>query len=221
MIFGLDEGTLISNIESLKKETQQQNAARQKELEEKAKEEFSKYIENGTIDTVSIASYKNTNLRTKIKLKEDNKSTDIQVSEFLNSDFCKKNNIAGFFISNGNQKEFISGEIHEGIRYYYIGTTVQYGIKFNWYVDGKEFSITLGANSDGSIRVIGDRPTDKDLEENKDVKIEVGGDYLSLADAVKTCKQNSQQSNDTSSKLSQPSATEHFCPVVDTTVNVL
>ncbi|MGY5878198.1 hypothetical protein [Wolbachia endosymbiont of Nasonia giraulti] len=67
--------------EALEKTQQQQSAARQKELEEKAKEEFGKYIENGTIDTVSIASDKNTNLLcTKIKLKDDNKNTDIRVS---------------------------------------------------------------------------------------------------------------------------------------------
>ncbi|WP_264331215.1 hypothetical protein [Wolbachia endosymbiont (group B) of Erebia ligea] len=67
--------------EALEKTQQQQSAARQKELEEKAKEEFGKYIENGTIDTVSIASDKNTNLLcTKIKLKDNNKNTDIRVS---------------------------------------------------------------------------------------------------------------------------------------------
>uniref|UniRef100_A0A3B0JF69 Uncharacterized protein n=1 Tax=Wolbachia endosymbiont of Aleurodicus floccissimus TaxID=2152762 RepID=A0A3B0JF69_9RICK len=192
---------------------QQQDAAKQEELEKKAKEEFGKYIENGTIDAMSIKRDSNSDLLyTIIKLKEDNKSTDIRVSEFLNSEFCKKNNIAGFFISNGNQKEFISGEIHEGIRYYCLGTTVQYGIKFNWYVDGKEFSITLGANSDGSIRVIGDRPTDKDLEENKDVKIKAGNAYLSLADAVKMCRQQ----EDPSSTVKQASANEHCRPLART-----
>uniref|UniRef100_A0A3B0JBZ0 Uncharacterized protein n=1 Tax=Wolbachia endosymbiont of Aleurodicus dispersus TaxID=1288877 RepID=A0A3B0JBZ0_9RICK len=192
--------------EALEKTQQQQSAAKQEELEKKAKEEFGKYIENGTIDAMSIKRDSNLDLLyTIIKLKEDNKSTDIKVSEFLNSDFCKKNKIVGFCISNGNQKEFISGEIYEGIRYYYIGTTVQYGIKFNWYVDGKECSITLGANSDGSIRIISDRPTDADLEKNKDVKIKVGNAYLSLADAVKMCRQQ----EDPSSTVKQASANEH------------
>ncbi|WP_353287446.1 hypothetical protein [Wolbachia endosymbiont (group B) of Gerris lacustris] len=62
-------------------------------------------------------------------------------------------------------------------------------------MDGKERSITLGANSDGSIRVIGDRPADKDLEENKDIKIQVGDNLLSLAEAVKTCRQPSSTMN--------------------------
>lgn len=217
----IDEPTFIRDVESLQKKMkealektqQQQSAAKQEELEKKAKEEFGKYIENGTIDSMSIKRDSNLDLLyTIIKLKEDNKSTDIKVSEFLNSDFCKKNKIVGFRISNGNQKEFISGEIYEGIRYYYIGTTVQYGIKFNWYVDGKECSITLGANSDGSIRIISDRPTDADLEKNKDVKIKVGNAYLSLADAVKTCRQQ----EDPSSTVKQASANEHCRPLART-----
>ncbi len=55
---------------------------------------------------------------------------------------------------------------------------------------------------------MGDKPADEDLEKNKDVRIKVGDRYLSLASAVKTCKQNSQQRNENSasSKLNQPSA---------------
>ena len=125
-----------------------------------------------------------------IKLKDDNENTDIEISEFLNNDFRKKNNINEIRILNGDQEEIVCGFVsNEGKRCYDLGTTVQYGIKFNWYVDGKEYSITLGANSDGSIRIISDRPTDADLEKNKDVKIKVGNAYLSLADAVKTCRQ--------------------------------
>lgn len=201
---------------------QQQIAAKQKELEEKAKAElekkakaeFGKYIKNGTIDAVSIEKRKDQNsLYATIKLKDDNKNTDIRVSEFLNSEFCKENNIAGFLLSSGDQKELISGYIHEGVRYYNLGTAAQYGIKFNWYVGERECSITLGANSDGSIRVIGDRPTDKDLEENKDVKIKVPGlDYLTLADAVKTCRQQ----EDPSSTVKQASANEHCRPLART-----
>ncbi len=220
---GYDEEKLISNTESLQKKMkealekmQQQNAARQKELEKKIEEEFSKCIESGTIDAVSITKYGDQNLLyATIKLKEDNKSTDIKVSEFLNSDFCKKNNIVGFFLSNGDQKESINGHIYKGVRYYYLGTTTQYKIKFNWYIDERECSITLSANSDGTIKIVSDKPDNKDLEENKDVKIKVGNTYLSLADAVKTCKQNSQQSDEASSKLSQSSsANEHFRPLV-------
>lgn len=220
VILGIDESTLICDIESLQKKMeeklkgmQQQNEARQEELEKKIEEKFRKYIENGTIDEISIKKYSNQDrLYTIIKLKEDNKSTDIKVSEFLNSDFCKENNIAGFLLLSGDQKECISCYIREGIRYYCLGTTDQYGMKFNWYVDGKEFSITLGANSDGSIRVIGDRPTDADLEKNKDVKIKVGNAYLSLADAVKTCRQQ----EDPISTVKQVSVNEHCLPLART-----
>lgn len=200
--------------EALEKTQQQQSAAKQEELQKKAKEEFGKYIENGTIDTMSIKRDSNVDLLyTIIKLKEDNKSTDIKVSEFLNSEFCKKNNIAGFSLSNGDQKEVVHGFVDEnGVRCYSLGTAAQYGIKFNWYVDGKEFSITLGANSDDSIRIISDRPTDADLEKNKDVKIKVGNAYLSLADAVKTCRQQ----EDPSSTVKQASANEHCWPLART-----
>ncbi|OAM05795.1 MAG: hypothetical protein TV41_02700 [Wolbachia endosymbiont of Dactylopius coccus] len=218
VILGIDESTLICDIESLQKKMeeklkgmQQQNEARQEELEKKIEEKFRKYIENGIVDTVSITKYEDQNLfYATIKLKDDNKNTDIRVSELLNSEFCKDNNIAGFLLSSGDQKEPISGYIHEGVRYYDLGCTTQYKIKFNWYVDGKECSIELGTNSDGNIKIVGNKPADADLEKNKDVRIKVGNDYLSLADTVKTCK---QEKNEASSKLSQPSTTEYFRPV--------
>ena len=214
VIPGLDESKLINDIESLQKKMkealektqQQQSAARQKELEEKAKEKFRKYIENGIVDAVSITKYEDQNLFYEtIKLKDDNKNTDIRVSELLNSEFCKENNIAGFLLSSGDQKEPISGYIHEGVRYYNLGTAAQYGIKFNWYIGERECSITLSA-SDGSIKIVSNKPDDKDLEKNKDVKIKVPVlGYLSLADAVKTCRQQ----EDPSSTVKQALANEH------------
>ncbi|UIP93129.1 hypothetical protein JSQ73_002100 [Wolbachia endosymbiont of Anopheles demeilloni] len=199
--------------EALEK-AQQQSAARQKELEEKAKEELSKYIKNGTIDTVSIAKYSDQDLfYATIKLKDDNKNIDIKVSKFLNSKFCKENNIAGFFISNGSQEKIIHGKLDEkGVRCYYLGTTDQYGMKFNWYVGERECSITLSA-SDGSIKIVSNKPDDKDLEKNKDVKIKIPGlGYLSLADAVKTCRQQ----EDPSSTVKQASANKHCRPLART-----
>lgn len=171
------------------------------ELEKKANAEFGKYIENGAIDSTSITKTQSGNLYAAITL-QDNNNTSIKISEFLNSKFCTENSIAGFSI-NSSQEEVIKGHIDDKrVRYYDLGTTVQYGIKFNWYVGERECSITLSANSDGSIKIVGDKPADKDLEKNKDVKIKVGDSYLSLADAVKTCKQNSQQRNENLSKVS-------------------
>lgn len=179
-------------------------------LEEEAKTKFSKYIENDTIDGVSIGKYKDGDLCAIIKLQDNNnENASIKISEFLNSKFCTENNIAGFSILNGSQKEVIKGYIGDKrVRYYDLGTTAQYGIQFNWYVGEEKRSITLSANSDGSIKIVGDKPADEDLEKNKDVRIKVGDRYLSLASAVKTCKQNSQQRNENSasSKLNQPSA---------------
>ncbi|WP_419214949.1 hypothetical protein [Wolbachia endosymbiont of Rhagoletis cingulata] len=200
--------------EALEKMQQQKSQKELFELEKKSKEEFGKYIENGTIDEISIKKYSNQDrLYTIIKLKEDNKSTDIQVSEFLNSDFCKKNNINEIRILNGDQEEIVCGFVdNKGKRCYDLGTTVQYGIKFSWYVGGKEHNITLGANSDGNIRVVGDIPSDEDLEKNKDVRIKVCGEYLTLAEAVKTCRQQ----EDPSSTVKQASANEHCRPLVRT-----
>ncbi|WP_343289026.1 hypothetical protein [Wolbachia endosymbiont of Encarsia formosa] len=193
--------------EELEKIQQQKSQKELFELEKKSKEEFGKYIENGTIDEISIKKYSNQDrLYTIIKLKEDNKSTDIQVSEFLNSDFYKKNNINEIRILNGDQEEIVCGFVdNKGKRCYDLGTTVQYRIKFSWYVGGKEHNITLGANSDGNIRVVGDIPSDEDLEKNKDVRIKVCGEYLTLAEAVKTCRQQ----EDPSSTVKQASANEH------------
>ncbi|MDE5067170.1 hypothetical protein OZD63_03685 [Wolbachia endosymbiont of Drosophila leontia] len=173
-------------------------------LEEEAKTKFSKYIENDTIDGVSIGKYKDGDLCAIIKLQDNNnENASIKISEFLNSKFFTENNIAGFSILNGSQREVIKGHIDDKrVRYYDLGTTAQYGIKFDWYVGEKKCSITLSANGDGSIKIVGDRPADGDLEKNKDVKIKVGDRCLSLANAVKTCKQNSQQRNENLSKVS-------------------
>lgn len=134
-------------------------------LEEEAKTKFSKCIENGTIDGVSIGRYENGNLHAIITL-QDNNNTSIKISEFLNSKFCTENNIAGFSILNSSQEEVIIGYRNDKrVRYYdLLGTTVQYGIQFNWYVGEEKRSITLSANSDGSIKIVGDKPADEDLE---------------------------------------------------------
>ncbi|WP_250296862.1 hypothetical protein [Wolbachia endosymbiont of Oedothorax gibbosus] len=174
-------------------------------LEEEAKTKFSKYIENDTIDGVSIGKYKDGDLCAIIKLQDNNnENASIKISEFLNSEFCTENNIAGFSILNGSQKEVIKGHIGDKrVRYYDLGTTAQYVIKFHWYVGERECSITLGANNDGSIKIVGDKPADEDLEKNKDVRIEVNDECLSLADAVKRCKQNNdRQGHEDSSKVS-------------------
>lgn len=77
-------------------------------LEEEAKTKFSKYIENDTIDGVSIGKYKDGDLCAIIKLQDNNnENASIKISEFLNSKFCTENNIAGFSILNGSQREVI------------------------------------------------------------------------------------------------------------------
>lgn len=238
-IIDSDKDVSLSNITSLQekmkkaleKMQQQQSATNQgndanehhddaneneySKLEEEAKTKFSKYIENDTIDGVSIGKYKDGDLCAIIKLQDNNnENASIKISEFLNSEFCTENNIAGFSILNSSQEEVIKGyRDDKRVRYYDLGTTAQYVIKFHWYVGERECSITLGANNDGSIKIVGDKPADEDLEKNKDVRIKVGDRYLSLASAVKTCKQNSQQRNENSasSKLNQPSA-DQFLP---------
>lgn len=176
------------------------------ELEKKAKEKFKEYIENSTIDEVLIGRYENGDLYAIIKLQDNNnENTSIKISEFLNSKFCTENNITGFLILNNNQEKIISGYVDNKVRHYDLSAIARYGIQFNWYVGGKKCSITLSANSDGSIKIVGDEPAVEDLEKHKDVKIQVNGKYLSLADAVESSKL-SQPDAVVSSKLSQPVA---------------
>ncbi|MGL9718416.1 MAG: hypothetical protein ACR5K9_07145 [Wolbachia sp.] len=158
------------------------------ELEKKANAEFGKYIENGAIDSTSIAKTESGDLYATIEL-NDNGSTSVKISEFLNSKFCTENNIAGFSILNSDKEKVISGHVdNKGVRYYDLSTMAQYGIKFNWYVGERECSITLSVNGDGSIKIVGNRPADADLKENEDLRIKVGDRYLSLVDAVVSSK---------------------------------
>lgn len=194
-----------SQVNDVDKYPDDANENEYSKLGEEAKTEFGKYIKNGAIDRVSIKEYERGNLHATINLQDnDNKNTSIKISEFLNSKFCIDKKIVGFSILNSSQEEVIKGHIDgKRVRYYDLSTMTQYGIKFNWYVDGRECSITLSANSDGSIKIVGDKPTDEDLEKNKDVRIKVNGKYLSLADAVKGCEQNNdRQKHEDSSKVS-------------------
>ncbi|WP_353284844.1 hypothetical protein [Wolbachia endosymbiont (group A) of Lasioglossum fulvicorne] len=173
------------------------------ELEKKANAEFGKYIENGVIDSVSIEKTPSGNLCAIIKLQDNkNENTDIKISEFLNIKFFIDNKIVDFSVLNDNQEKIISGYVDNKVKYYDLSAIAQYGIQFNWYLGEEKRSITLSANNDGSIKIVGDKPADEDLEKNKDVRIKVGDRYLSLASAVKTCKQSSQQRNEDSSKVS-------------------
>lgn len=172
------------------------------ELEKKAKTEFSKCIENGTIDSISIKKDKDgDNFCAEIKLETNNQN--IKISEFLNNKFCTNNKITGFSLSNSTGKKIINGYVDDkGVRCYDLSTIAPYQMQFKWYIGEKECSITLTTNSVGSVIIEYKGSTElKDLQVNKDVNIKVGDNYLSFADIVQKIRE--QQ---VSSQLSQPAS---------------
>jgi hypothetical protein len=144
-----------------------------KSLQAEAKKELSQYIQND-VEKVSIYGS-----RAEIQLKGDKE--EFKISEFLNSDFCQNNGISGFSTLHGNGKSGMHGVVSsEGIRHYVV-TDGSYEMALNWYVEGKECSIKININADGSVKLT-DRNgvTDEEIAKNKDVKI----GNLSLFDAL-------------------------------------
>lgn len=142
------------------------------EIQEKAKKELSRYIEDG-VEEVSI--YGNC---AEIKLKADDKK-EFKISEFLNSDFCEKNEISGFSTLHSDGKSGMHGFVHNKIRHYVV-TDGSYEMTLKWYGEkGEEYKIKINIKADG-VEFIEGNITEKDLKDelkmNKDVKI--GGLFL-------------------------------------------
>lgn len=160
---------------------------RYSELEKQAKIEFSKYIENGSIDSVSIIGTSDHNFCAAIKLDANN--ANIKVSELLNNEFCTNNKITNFSLSNHNSEKIVSGYVDDkGVRCYDLSKIAPHQMQFNWRIGERECSITLSTNGNGIIitRHVKHEGFDfmEDLKKNKDVKIKIGAGYLSLADTV-------------------------------------
>ncbi|MFP3027341.1 MAG: hypothetical protein ACEY3L_14305, partial [Wolbachia sp.] len=112
------------------------------EIQEKAKKELSRYIEDG-VEEVSI--YGNC---AEIKLKADDKK-EFKISEFLNSDFCEKNEISGFSTLHSDGKSGMHGFIHNKIRHYVV-TDGSYEMTLKWYGEkGEEYKIKINIKADG------------------------------------------------------------------------
>ncbi|NSM56883.1 hypothetical protein HET73_05870 [Wolbachia endosymbiont of Atemnus politus] len=72
----------------------------------------------------------------------------------------------------------------------------------------------MSVNSHGSVEIVEGEPADEDLKKNEDVRIKVGSNYLSLAEAIMTCKQNSQQWNEDSSTVSSQINQASASPII-------
>ncbi|APR98498.1 DUF3892 domain-containing protein [Wolbachia endosymbiont of Folsomia candida] len=177
-------------------------------LQKETKEKFGQYIQNGTINEVSIGKHKNGNLYVTIKLQDNkNNNTGIKISELLNNE-----KITGLSVLDSDGNKIVSSYVEKvgekEVRRYDLGTTGTHGMQFKWPVDGRECSIILTANSDGSIKIVGNKPTDKELEENAEVRINVNGCYVTLADAVQGALKGQNQHSEIVEDQSQPQTSE-------------
>jgi|GEM_PF-4291896 len=62
--------------------------------------------------------------------------------------------------------------------------------------DDKECSVALSSDSNGNIKIVGNKPSHEDLEKNTDIKVKLSGKELSLVNAIKELEQQN--------KLSEP-----------------
>ncbi|WP_425385903.1 hypothetical protein [Wolbachia endosymbiont (group A) of Barypeithes pellucidus] len=164
-------GVILQECDKTKK-------ARQ-ELEDKAKEELNKYITianniNDDVKDKKVSIYGN---HASITL-EDNKK-EFKISEFLNSDFCEKNEISGFSTLHSDGKSgmhgFVAEEGGKKIRHYVV-TDGSYEMTLKWYAKGEECKIKIKIDANGVDLVKGDDFSLERLEANQDIKI--GGLFL-------------------------------------------
>ncbi|WP_339045366.1 hypothetical protein [Candidatus Mesenet endosymbiont of Agriotes lineatus] len=119
-------------------------------------QEFSKYINNGTLESVQlrVRSPVITMLTARIIL--NNNKGEISISDILNSDFCKKNKITAItlLLPNQDEKRGIRGRVDEnGIRIYEIANG-SYNMTLKWRFEEKECNIKVNISDDGSIKFL-------------------------------------------------------------------
>jgi len=61
-------------------------------------------------------------------------------------------------------------------------------------LDDKECSVALSSDSNGNIKIVGNKPSHEDLEKNADVKVKLGGKELNLVNAIKELEQQNELS---------------------------
>ncbi|NSM56129.1 hypothetical protein HET73_00075 [Wolbachia endosymbiont of Atemnus politus] len=154
------------------------------------------YIEGGVQDVSIRGNHASITLG-------DNKK-EFKISEFLNSDFCEKNEISGFSTLHSDGKSgmhgFVAEEGGRKIRHYVV-TDGSYEMTLNWYdKNGGKCTIKIKIDKDGVDPVELNGVTNEQLETNKDVKI--GGLFLHQIQfrekgKANEVKQNNRQSFET------------------------
>ncbi|RDD34416.1 hypothetical protein Wcon_01500 [Wolbachia endosymbiont of Cylisticus convexus] len=145
---------------------------RDEKLREEVKATLSNYVgKNCTLEKVLIRIRDNEKrgYTARVKIKD---VQEIKVSEFLNGSFCKDNKISRFTLMTDDGKNSVSCDVNESeIRYYKVQNGLPVVMIINWYVGEKKctIKIELGVNSFKIINLNG--VTDKELAENKEVRI--------------------------------------------------
>ncbi|WP_065106745.1 hypothetical protein [Wolbachia endosymbiont of Nomada ferruginata] len=171
------------------------------DLESEVKERLKEYVD----DVAGVSIYGN---HASITL-EDNKK-EFKISEFLNSDFCEKNEISGFSTLHSDGKSgmhgFVAKEEGKKIRHYVV-TDGSYEMTLKWYAEGKECKIKIKIDANGVDLVKGDDFSLERLEVNRDVKI--GGLFLHEIQFREKGqgKANEMQHNKDSNELSSETTT--------------
>nr|WP_240991850.1 hypothetical protein [Wolbachia endosymbiont of Glossina morsitans morsitans] len=171
------------------------------ELESEVKERLKEYVD----DVAGVSIYGN---HASITLGDNKK--EFKISEFLNSDFCEKNEISGFSTLHSDGKSgmhgFVAEEEGKKIRHYVI-TDGSYEMTLKWYAEGKECKIKIKIDANGVDLVKGDDFSLERLEVNRDVKI--GGLFLHEIQFREKGqgKANEMQHNKDSNELSSETTT--------------
>ncbi|WP_264707619.1 hypothetical protein [Wolbachia endosymbiont (group A) of Acrocera orbiculus] len=171
------------------------------ELESEVKERLKEYVD----DVAGVSIYGN---HASITLGDNKK--EFKISEFLNSDFCEKNEISGFSTLHSDGKSgmhgFVAEEEGKKIRHYVV-TDGSYEMTLKWYAEGKECKIKIKIDANGVDLVKGDDFSLERLEVNRDVKI--GGLFLHEIQFREKGqgKANEMQHNKDSNELSSETTT--------------
>ncbi|WP_265037954.1 hypothetical protein [Wolbachia endosymbiont (group A) of Hylaeus communis] len=171
------------------------------DLESEVKERLEEYVD----DVAGVSIYGN---HASITL--GNNKKEFKISEFLNSDFCEKNEISGFSTLHSDGKRgmhgFVAEEEGKKIRHYVV-TDGSYEMTLKWYAEGKECKIKIKIDANGVDLVKGDDFSLELLEVNRDVKI--GGLFLHEIQFREKGqgKANEMQHNKDSNELSSETTT--------------
>ncbi|EEH12313.1 hypothetical protein, partial [Wolbachia endosymbiont of Muscidifurax uniraptor] len=171
------------------------------DLESEVKERLKEYVD----DVAGVSIYGN---HASITL--GNNKKEFKISEFLNSDFCEKNEISGFSTLHSDGKSgmhgFVAEEEGKKIRHYVV-TDGSYEMTLKWYAEGKECKIKIKIDANGVDLVKGDDFSLERLEVNRDVKI--GGLFLHEIQFREKGqgKANEMQHNKDSNELSSETTT--------------